>query len=574
MKNSVVLIIYLLLIIAGCGGSGSDTGVNGPEDNPYVIDNGAITDDSDGDSGSTGTDETTGTGTPVDGDSGNGSDDTSEQPDAAVISNEYNPETWHLKVISGFKADSAIQAITADKESNIYVTGQFYANMNKQVDFNPGPETDYRTGSGMFITKLNADGSYAWTKTVPGATGLSIAADSKGNIYVTGYFSGNVNFNDAGTDMHTASGSCDIFLAKINFDGTYAWTKTIGGAGTYSYADWGRSVTIDKNDNIFITGTFRGTADFNPGAGEDIKSTYKDITAADGHDNLFITKFKSDGSYAWTYTAGLTDPDESGIGFGNAEGISIMTDTFGDIYVGGRFDGRIDFDQSDARDVRVSNYGSDLFVMKISSSGKYKWVKGMGSVDGTCSVWSITIDKNNDIYAAGTFAGTVDFNTGKGKDIKTSTWLNTFIMKVGRNGSYKWTKVLDIARIGNIGCDSSNNIYLSGEYFGATDFDPGSGSDVRPATPVNASNMFVTSLDSEGIYRKTWVYPAIRILKPIGVSCINFPAGLCVSESGTVFAAGIFMTEVDFMTESGSYLKAPNGGETDMNAFIKKVGKD
>ena len=63
--------------------------------------------------------------------------------------------------------------------------------------------------------------------------GSSLTTDVNGNVYLTGNFSGlNVNFNPGGSDLHSsaANGSeYDIYVTKINANGTYGWTRVLGG---------------------------------------------------------------------------------------------------------------------------------------------------------------------------------------------------------------------------------------------------------------------------------------------------------------------------------------------------------
>ena len=71
-----------------------------------------------------------------------------------------------------------------------------------------------------FVTKINADGTYGWTKTTSGSDEVhtcSVAVDSSGNLYVTGALYGTADFDPGtGTDEHTSSGSYDIFLMKFS----------------------------------------------------------------------------------------------------------------------------------------------------------------------------------------------------------------------------------------------------------------------------------------------------------------------------------------------------------------------
>lgn len=132
-----------------------------------------------------------------------------------------------------------------------------------------------------------------WTNTIGYSDfdfGESVAVDSNGNIYVTGQFGGTVDFDPGpGTDYHTAAGPENPFLTRFNSDGTYVWTKIIqatdGSVGT--------SVAVDDNGNIYFTGNFSGTADFDPGEGVDMRM------ASGGNQNkydTFLTKITAHGS--------------------------------------------------------------------------------------------------------------------------------------------------------------------------------------------------------------------------------------------------------------------------------------
>jgi hypothetical protein len=224
-------------------------------------------------------------------------------------------------------------SVTTDTSGNIYLTGYFQGT----VDFNPSGTADNHTSNGsidIFLTKINSDGSYGWTKTMGGTDyddGYSVTTDSSGNIYLTGNFYGTANFNPDGTDNHTSNGSGDIFLTRINSDGSYGWTKTMGGTG----GDIGTSVTTDSSGNIYLTGWFRGTVDFNPSSGVD------NYTANSGwDDSMFVTALDSSANYLWTRTAsGGQESDGNGIAI---HGTSL--------YITGDAYGTVDFDPQGSHD--------------------------------------------------------------------------------------------------------------------------------------------------------------------------------------------------------------------------------
>src|SRR5262245_21645591 len=94
--------------------------------------------------------------------------------------------------------------------------------------------------------------------------GMAIAIDSSGNVYTTGIFSSTADFDPCpGFFNLVSNGQTDIFILKLDSSGNFVWAKQIGGA-TY---DAGESLAIDSIGNVYITGAFSGTVDFDPGAG-------------------------------------------------------------------------------------------------------------------------------------------------------------------------------------------------------------------------------------------------------------------------------------------------------------------
>jgi len=211
---------------------------------------------------------------------------------------------------------------------------------------------------------------YSWTKTTGGTSldqGHSAAVDASGNVYVTGFFVGTVDFDPGpGTDSHTSNGSADIFLTKINADGTYAWTKTMGGAG----GDFGNSAAVDASGNVYVTGFFMGTADFDPGPGIDNH-------ASNGNDDIFLTKINADGTYGGTKTMGGTSEDR---------GYSAAVDASGNVYVTGFFGDSVDFDPGPGIDNHTSNGAEDIFLTKFTMESAST---GGGDSDGGCFIATV-----------------------------------------------------------------------------------------------------------------------------------------------------------------------------------------
>jgi hypothetical protein len=276
----------------------------------------------------------------------------------------------------GGTSDEQSYSITVDSAGNIYTTGFFQG----IVDFDPdGGSFNLSSNGGgdIFVSKLNSDGSFAWAQKLGGANfdqGSSIAVDSTGNVYTTGYFSGIVDFDPSDGTFNlssTSAGSDDIFISKLNSDGSFAWAKQLGGANF----DQGRSIAVDSTGNIYTTGYFSGTADFDPSDG-----TFN-LTSA-GSNDIFISKLNSDGSFAWAKQLGSTGDDA---------GSSIAVDGDRNVYTTGSFSSTADFDPGDGTFNLTSTGSNDIFISKLNSDGSFAWAKKLGGTGGETGL-SIAVD--------------------------------------------------------------------------------------------------------------------------------------------------------------------------------------
>ncbi len=239
-------------------------------------------------------------------------------------------------------------SITVDASENIYTTG-FY---QEDADFDPGSNTfilKSQGGTEIFISKLDSGGNFVWAKRMGGTSddqGLSIISDAAGNIYSTGFFSNTVDFNPGPPKYNlTVAGGVDIYILKLDVKGNFSWAKQISGTGT----ELGNCITLDKKGNLYSTGYFDSTADFDPGA-----SVYN-ITA-NGLD-AFIYKLDTSGGFVWAYKLG---------GLLNDIGQTLITDSYGDVYTGGYFEDTSNFAIDSTQTTNLISAGnSDLFIHKI-----------------------------------------------------------------------------------------------------------------------------------------------------------------------------------------------------------------
>jgi hypothetical protein len=311
------------------------------------------------------------------------------------------------------------QAIAVDASGSVYTTGLFH----QTVDFDPGPEVFNLTGGNnedIFVTKFDADGDFVWARVIVGTAdndaGTGIAVDAAGNVYVTGFFSGTVDF-DPGQDLLnlTSAGGADVFLTKLNSDGDLLWARAMGGPGY----DQGLAIALDAGGNAHITGRFVETSDFDPEA-----ATFN-LTSA-GLNEAFVAKLDTDGKLLWAKSMGGVETD-----FGNA----IAIDNEGNVHTCGLFSGIADFDPGSNVSNLASAGGWDIYVSKLDADGNYLWARNMGGAsndEGT----GVALDASGNVLSTGYIGGgSADFDPSSGLfELNGGGVFSVFISKLNSYG--------------------------------------------------------------------------------------------------------------------------------------------
>ncbi len=299
--------------------------------------------------------------------------------------------------------------------------------------------TIFSGSKNIYLLKFDALGNVKWSKNIGGSAdeeATSIAVDTQNNIYVTGYFaSSSVSFD---TITVSNSGGFDIFLAKYDTAGNVNWVKKMGSTSI----EWGECVTLDPFGNIYTTGYFTGTVDFDPDTGTSYLTS-----SSGGYYDIFIQKLDASGNFAWAKSMG---------GAINDYGFSIALDPVGNIYTSGSFQATADFNP-DAGVYNLSSAGNnDIFISKLNPTGDFVWAKAMGgtSDDGA---HTIALDPSGNIYVTGYFQGTADFDPDTTSFNLTSAGAeDMFIFKLGCTGQATIVGKVTY-QLGNI---SSANILL------------------------------------------------------------------------------------------------------------------
>jgi len=449
--------------------------------------------------------------------------------------------------IGGTDTDRAY-AIAVDDAGNSYVTGTFA----DTVDFDPGPGTMDITEGGdddAYVMKLDTSGNLVWVQVITGTgtqNGRDIAVDDAGNVYVCGVHWDTTDFDPGpGTNNIASAGSSDLFVMKLNSTGDLLWARSIGDTGS----DRAHSISLDTNGNVYTTGQFSNTVDFDPGAGT------LNLTSS-GNRDIFILKLDADGDLVWAKGVGGTGEDS-----GNA----IHVDLMGDVYSTGSFEATVDFDPG-AGTVNLSSVSNgDIFVLKLDAAGDFTWANGMG---GTHALFSdsgeaITSDASGNVVVTGGFYGTVDFDPGVGVENHSSVGEgDLFIHKTNSSGDLIWTKTVGgtLYDLGSgVKVDDTGNIFTTGYFDESADFDPGAGTFVLSG-PAFSRNVFISELDSAGDF------VSARGFIGTGDSIGN---DIELGSSGSVYVVGSFAETFDFDPGPGDFDLTSNTASKDL--FVVKL---
>lgn len=241
---------------------------------------------------------------------------------------KFNPAgglRWASRIGGTTAGYSAAIAVAAD--GNIYTMGSFRGT----VDFDPDSDAGTLVSAGLddiVVLKQNAMGDVLWARRF-GGTGSDyagdIAVDDNGDVFITGRFRDTVHFDtDADAFNLTSAGSDDVLVAKLTSGGSLLWASGVGGADS----DAGLGIAVASDGSVYTTGTFRGTADFDPASG-----TFNLISA--GEQDVFVLNLDvTIGSFAWACRTGGTKSDI-------ARGVAAASD--GGVYTTGIFGSLVDF---------------------------------------------------------------------------------------------------------------------------------------------------------------------------------------------------------------------------------------
>lgn len=456
----------------------------------------------------------------------------------------------------------------------------------------------------LFLVQISFGQNFQWAKQT-GGQGWDrvnvVQIDGLNQVYLFGSFEGTVDLDPGSAVFQmTSVGERDAFISKLDSNGNFIWAKQFGDS---AFVDEASTMGIDALGNLYLTGSFLGSMDFNPGTG-----TFSMTSEAMDRD-IFILKLDNDGNFVWAKQIGgpfnyfFPTP---------AHAAAIAVDASGNQYLTGYFDGTIDFDPDPSVDFEMSSQtnSTDIFVCKLNTDGAFVWAKQFqGNQPHFGGVgYDIAVNELGEVYTTGTIGGPVDFDPGMANFYLAPSVPNnteSYLSKLDANGNFSWARAmgpgegnalavndqgevycggsapqgytpriykLDISgqlvwekELGgnnaqSITLDASGNIYTIGSCFGTNDFDPGQG--VFQLSGGD-SDAYIRKLDSSGNF--VWA----GLLS--GTDQI-WPSDVTIDQNDAMYVAGYFSQSADFDPSISIFnLTGPASG---YNTFVTKLGQD
>lgn len=467
---------------------------------------------------------------------------------ACIIAHVAVAQTFDWAYNNGTPVQDEGHAIVTDATNHVYTVGRFRGT----ADFDPGDavfELTSDNNDDIYIQKVNSSGELVWAKQI-GGTSFDVVhdidLDQSGNIYIVGSFFGVADFDPSdGLSEMTSYGLEDAFVIKMSPDGELIWMKQFGG----EYTDECIAVEIDQFGDVYTTGRFQTTADFQPGEGSVLLSA-----SGFSDDEIFLCKHSSDGDIMWAKKMG---------GSLNEQPTDICINNINQVYLTGFYYGSGDYDGNDGVATLIAQGYTDGFIACYTLDGDYQWAHTIGGV-GYDVGHALVSDGLARIYVAARFENTIDVDPGASEFNLTASMQDIAIMKFETDGSFLWAKQwggtgVDVPQSMDI--DALQQIYCTGSFQGTADFD-GNNSTLN-LTSAGSEDIFISKMDTDG---NTWWVGAMgssdAVFGDVGKD-------ITIDASGDILVTGWFYNTADFDPSDAATFPITSQGSFD--AFVVKV---
>lgn len=369
-----------------------------------------------------------------------------------------------------------------------------------------------------------------WAVKMDGAPGHDGCAlkhiDDACNLYLLGTHNGDVDVDPGPGKLMLPFGG--FYISKLDSTGKLVWARGFTPSSSYNQP---RGMVVDALGNIYVTGSFSDSLDFDPGP-----NIHKLRTS--NTPDIFVMKLNSSGNFVWAHSLGGKSYD-----YGNA----IVLDGQGNLYVGGSFTDTVDFDPSPtvfelrSKKTASSQGSSDAFLLKLDTAGRFISAIELGDESGD-EIFHLASDASGNVYVAGETYGNVDFDPGPGVSMHQD--YHCFVLKLSASNVFQWVYGIRQTSwhvvIQGLAVDKSNNVFFNGFFYSQATFDPGKTNLVLNSKGRN--DVFIGRINAAGTFG--WV-------KHLGNPRNTPPNSIALDNSGNVYTVGITDSIMDFDPGNG-----------------------
>jgi len=446
-------------------------------------------------------------------------------------------QKWGVNTESEFTNEA--MDVETDAAGNSYVCGY----ITGETAFNNTVIEQVSSGNGeIYISKYSSNGSLIWIKRFGGSQSdraVDLALDQNNNIYITGDFYGQVDFDSY--SITSASNSKDIFLLKLDNNGNVLWVRKEGGNDSEN----AYGLTIDSQDNVILTGQFSGTSSI---AGQTFVSTIDPISNLSTYD-LFLSKYDTNGTPLWV---------KVGQGIYENRGLAVAVDNLDNIFLVGQFSDTMQFAGQ-----QINNAAYNVgFLAKFQPNGQFTFLNRL--FGGMVMTYDLEVNSLNEVVVVGDYLGTLLYEDVNGThQVSNSFSKKVFALMMQNDGSFIWGTAIgseNTISARSISISATKEIYITG-YFSCSlsEFH-----DTQTAVfnSVGFKDVYLWKLNYQGNF---------DFIKQFGSKKDDVGHGVAMQNSSVPIICGSYTEDLNVFTSSSiSY----SVSQTNQFNFIQGTGVD
>ncbi|TNE46998.1 MAG: hypothetical protein EP343_22030, partial [Deltaproteobacteria bacterium] len=431
----------------------------------------------------------------------------------------------------GNRVPTSARDITVDSQGNAYVTGGF-SGQNLVVGGTTLSVTNGRYGS--FVAHLTSQGTWGWAQLL-GIPNTSSAGEFRGlsagaNNEV--FFMGVVRSETTlGNTTFKNNGGTSAILGKFSSQGAVSWSSQINGEDVGEVVVQGTNT--DSNDNIYVKGSFKGTATF---------GTFTLTASNKTRGDSFVGKLNSKGAWQWvqTYTNGQVFQEQDP-----------AVDSQGNVYISGLYYTSLTAGTTTLQP--ASGSSNSMFLAKLNTSGQWQWAKSLGTGNFE-QINKMALDSSGNVILLGQFPTTTSFDS---LTLNSANGGNLFMAKVDGTGKAVWLKGLGTSLKvfpRDIATDSNDNIVIAGFFVSNQPF-----ANTTLTAQGAQENLFVARYTKDGAFQ--WVRTATSAT---GRHLLH---KVSINAQGTAYVAGVYNATFSL---GSTTLQTATGG-TESHLFVAEI---